>query len=102
MDWQKLADETVAMLKRDSNELWENIDDTQRKIMVQAAEDLAKAELEIIQGKNVELNTEDIGFIKATLAVEADLVRYKAQEALRDAFSSAISRIIVPTLLALI
>lgn len=102
MDWENLADETVALLERDANELWTNIDDTQRGILVQAAKDLAKAEFDIIRGKDVEANTEDIKFIQSTLATEADLARYKASEALRNAFSAALNRIVVPALLALI
>lgn len=102
MDWQRLADETLAILKKDSSELWENISESQQAVMVQAVEDLARAELEIIQGKNVENNTTNIKFIQSTLATEADLVRYKASEALKSAFTSALNRIVVPALLALI
>lgn len=102
MDWEHLANETLALLKKDSSELWENISESQQAVMVQAVEDLAKAQLEIIRGKDVEQNTEDIKFIQSTLATEADLVKYKAAEALRNAFSSALNRIVVPALLALI
>lgn len=102
MEWERLADETLELLKKDSSELWENISENQQAVMVQAVKDLAKAELEIIRGKDVEQNTTDIRFIQSTLATEADLVRYKAAKALRDAFSSALNRIVVPALLTLV
>lgn len=102
MDWEKLADETLDVLKKDASELWENISETQQAIMIKAVKDLAKAELDIIRGKDVELNIEDIKFIQSTIATEADLVRYKAQNELRKAFTTALSRIVVPTLISLI
>ncbi len=102
MDWERLAEETLAVLEQDGRELMENIDDTQRKIMVKAVQDLAKAELDIIRGKDVETNTENIKFIHSTLATEADLARYKASEKLKKAFMSALNRVVMPALLALI
>lgn len=93
-DWENLLEETLSALRSTADNFWDDLQDDQKAIVTQAAEDFTRAQWNILRGKDIETNKENIGFIQSTLATEGYLASVKASEKLREAFRSAIGRLV--------
>ncbi|KKN10024.1 hypothetical protein LCGC14_1040790 [marine sediment metagenome] len=93
-DWENLLEETLTGLRDTADNFWDDLQDDQKAIVTQAAEDLTRAQWNIMRGKDIDMNKTNIEFIESTLASETTLASVKAAEKLRDAFKSALGRLV--------
>ncbi len=93
-DWENLLEETLANLRDTADNFWDDLQEDQKAIVTQAAEDFTRAQWNILRGKDVETNKTNIEFIQSALATEAYLASVKASEKLREAFKSALGRLV--------
>lgn len=91
--WERLFEETLAGLKESGEAFWEKLEDEHRGIMEVAAKDLAKAQWNIIRGENVEVNKENIKFIRSTITTETFLASLNARDFLVKAFQDGLKKL---------
>ena len=92
--WENIFEATLDSLKSSGEAFWEKLQDEHKDIMTTAARDLAKAQWNIIRGDNVDVNQENIKFIRSTISLETFLASLDAREALVRAFQDGLKKLV--------